>query len=132
MFCLTILSTDEFTDVWVYVILKSRLPKYFSTVALLRGYSNPRIAHSETGYYLASFELAGEYIKRLSESNLTELSATAHHNASSEQMFFLPEAERCRKFEEKAGNLLTIAAKNVELDGYRLIADLNSQLEPGR
>ncbi|KAJ7385595.1 hypothetical protein OS493_015179 [Desmophyllum pertusum] len=46
----------EFMDVWVYVVLKSKLQKLASTIAYLRQYSNPNLAFSEAGYYMASVE----------------------------------------------------------------------------
>eukprot|EP00794_Sanderia_malayensis_P005731 gene5731-6431_t len=128
-------GADEFTDLWVFVILNAKLPQYFTTVSLLCGYSNPRIAHSETGYYLACFELAGEYIKRLSESSSAELSTEQQSKlatCSEQRMYFLPDIERCHEFARRAGHLLSILNSDVTLHGYRLLADLDSQLERGR
>ena len=58
-------------DVWVYVVLKAAIPNLASSVALLKRYSNPGLAFSEAGYYLASVEFATQYILRMSEQDFT-------------------------------------------------------------
>ena len=116
-------------DIWVYVLLKARLPNLFKTVALLRGYSNPRIGLSESGYYLASFELAGEYIR-----TLTEGSCTRNPEASQifSETFFVPEMSRWRQMSKCVGTIFEVVEEDFSLDGFRLIADLDLQLEKGR
>ena len=114
----------------MYVLLKARLPKFFSTVSLLRSYSNPRIGLSEFGYYLASFELAGEYIL-MQQGSLSHSKSTLPNNESAE-VFFIPETGRCLKFVEKCGSLFEVVQNEFCLEGYTLIADLDLQLETGR
>ena len=56
---------------WVYAVLKASIPNLGSTVALLKRYSNPSLAFSEAGYYLASVEFATQYILRMNEQDLS-------------------------------------------------------------
>ena len=116
-------------DIWVYVLLKARLPNLFKTVALLRGYSNPRIGLSESGYYLASFELAGEYIRTLTEISCTRNSDTSQ---TVSEIFFVPEISRWRQMSEFVGTLFEVVEEDFSLSGFRIIADLDLQLETGR
>ncbi|XP_047128421.1 uncharacterized protein LOC101239998 [Hydra vulgaris] len=61
----SVTSADEFMDVLVYVTIQARIKKLFSNIQFLRNFSNPSYMLSETGYYLASLELAAEYIKTM-------------------------------------------------------------------
>ena len=124
---------DEFMDIWVYVILKARLPRFFATVSLLRDYSNPRIRLSESGYYMASFEFAGEYIRTLTDDfakrNIQMQSA---RSKSANEVFFAPEVSRCREFAKRFENTVHIIDENFCFDGFKLVVDYDLQLEYNR
>ena len=103
-------------DVWVYVVLKANLPNLPTTVAYLRRYSNPNLAFSEAGYYLASVEFACQYLLRLNEQDFVCKSPlTSGHLVVCEQ----------EKYEKLAGQddaWWEVVAKGKWLYGYQLCA----------
>ena len=120
-------------DIWVFVLLRARLPRFFTTVALLRNYSNPRIRLSESGYYMASFEFAGEYIRTLAE-DFAKRSAQARSYISSKpgEVFFTPEISRFGEVLNRCENAFYVTQEEFCLKGFKLVIDYDLQLENAR
>ena len=126
------IAIDEFMDIWVYVILKARLARFFTTVALLRDYSNPRIRLSESGYYMASFELAGEYIRTLSADFPSRNARVPALSSAPDEVFFVAEVSLFHQFLESFRDALRVIQDEYCLEGFRLVVDFDQQLESGR
>ena len=117
---------DEFMDVWVYVILKSRIPNLASTVAFLRCYSNPNLSFSEAGYYLASVEFACQFLRQLNEHDYINKSPLLKHN--------IVVCEPCRfgKMMTDELPMFDMVLQDVWLHGYELFAVKEWHLDPTR
>jgi len=126
-------GADEFMDIWVYILLKARLPRFFTTVAMLRSYSNPRMKYSETGYYMANFESAGEYIRTLAEDFSARTPKTrTSSNSYEDEVFFTPEKSRCVEIFSKIKDSVNVVENEFCLKGFKLIIDYDLQLENSR
>ena len=116
-------------DIWVYVVLKSQLPNLATNVVVLKGYSNPNIMQSEAGYYLASFELAMEYIKSLTTEHLQSIPASRSKAGASvkskepfDNCFIILERNRCLEFLSNPDCPFELVLKDVTINGYELFA----------
>ena len=117
---------DEFMDVWVYVILKSRIPNLASTVAFLRRYSNPNLSFSEAGYYLASVEFACQFLRQLNEQDYRNKSPLLKHN------IVVCEPRRFGKMMTDELPMFDMVLQDVWLPGYELFAVKEWHLDPTR
>ena len=117
---------DEFMDVWVYVILKSRIPNLASTVAFLRRYSNPNLSFSEAGYYLASVEFACQFLRQLNEHDYRNKSPLLKHN------IVVCEPRRFGKMMTDELPMFDMVLQDVWLPGYELFAVKEWHLDPTR
>ena len=117
---------DEFMDVWVYVILKSRIPNLASTVAFLRRYSNPNLSFSEAGYYLASVEFACQFLRQLNEHDYRNKSPLLKHN------IVVCEPRRFGKMMTDELPMFDMVLQDVWLHGYELFAVKEWHLDPTR
>ena len=113
-------------DVWVFVVLKSKIPNLASTIAYLRRYSNPNLAFSEAGYYLASVEFACQYLLRVNEQDYTNKSLLL-----SERIVTCEQA-RFNKIVAEEGAVFEIVSENNWLHGYELFAVKEWHLDPTR
>ena len=117
----------------MYILLKARLPRFFTTVAMLRSYSNPRMKYSEIGYYMANFESAGEYIRTLAEDFTAK---TPKIGASSkcycDEMFFTPEKSRFVEIFGRIKDAINVVENEFCLKGFKLVIDYDLQLENSR
>lgn len=113
-------------DVWVYVILKSRIPNLASTVAFLRRYSNPNLSFSEAGYYLASVEFACQFLRQLSEHDYRNKSPLLTQN------IVVCEPRRFGKMMTDKLPLFDMVSQEVWLHGYELFAVKEWHLDPTR
>ena len=117
----------------MYILLKARLPRFFTTVAMLRSYSNPRMKYSETGYYMANFESAGEYIRTLAEDFSARTPKTrTSSNSYEDEVFFTPEKSRCVEIFSKIKDSVNVVENEFCLKGFKLIIDYDLQLENSR
>ncbi|XP_067035554.1 uncharacterized protein [Acropora muricata] len=119
-------GADEFMDVWVYVILKSRIPNLASTVAFLRRYSNPNLSFSEAGYYLASVEFACQFLRQLNEHDYRNKSPLLKHN------IVVCEPRRFGKMMTDELPMFDMVLQDVWLPGYELFAVKEWHLDPTR
>ena len=127
LFCFIISSLpDEFMDVWVYVVLKSRIPNLASTVAYLRRYSNPNLSFSEAGYYLASVEFACQYIRQLNEQDYRDKSPLIM------EKIVVCEQSRFGKMAAEEGAMFEVVFEDKWLHGYELFAVKEWHLDPTR
>lgn len=113
-------------DVWVYVVLKSRIPKLASTVAYLRRYSNPNLSFSEAGYYLASAEFACQYLRQLNEVDYRNRSPLITEN------IVVCEHGRFSKMAAEEAAVFEIVSEDEWLHGYELFAVKEWHLDPTR
>ena len=117
----------------MYVLLKARIPRFFTTVALLRNYGNPRTRLSETGYYLASFEFAGEYIRTMAEDfTRGKIEVQSSSTSIPDEVFFAPEVSRLGEFLKVYDKGFYVVQENFSLKGFKLIIDYDLQLETTR
>ena len=117
---------DEFMDVWVYVVLKSRIPNLASTVAFLRRYSNPNLSFSEAGYYLASVEFACQFLRQLNEQDYRNKSPLLTQN------IVVCELTRFGKMAAEEQAIFEMVFQDEWLHGYELFAVKEWHLEPTR
>lgn len=120
------LLPDEFMDVWVYVVLKSRIPKLASTVAFLRRYSNPNLSFSEAGYYLASVEFACQYLRQLNEQDYRNKSPLLT------EKIVVCEQGRFSKMAAEEAAVFEMVSEDKWLHGYELFAVKEWHLDPTR
>lgn len=113
-------------DVWVYVVLKSKIPNLASTTAFLRRYSNPNLAFSEAGYYLASVEFACQYLLRVNEQDYRNKSLLLT------ERIVICEQARLGKMVVEEGAVFEIVSENKWLNGYELFAVKEWHLDPTR
>ena len=113
-------------DVWVYVVLKSKIPNLASTIAYLRRYSNPNLAFSEAGYYLSSVEFACQYLLRVNEEDYRNKSLLLT------ERIVICEQARFDKVVAKEGAVFEIVSENKWLHGYELFAVKEWHLDPTR
>ena len=113
-------------DVWVYVVLKSKIPNLASTIAYLRRYSNPNLAFSEAGYYLSSVEFACQYLLRVNEEDYKNKSLLFT------ERIVICEQARFDNIVAKEGAVFEIVSENKWLHGYELFAVKEWHLDPTR
>ena len=113
-------------DVWVYVVLKSKLPKLASTIAYLRQYSNPNLAFSEAGYYMASVEFACQYLLRVNEQDYRNKSLLLTES------IVVCEQARFGKMVAEDAAVFDMVSENKWLSGYELLAVKEWHLDPTR
>ncbi|XP_068712050.1 uncharacterized protein [Montipora foliosa] len=119
-------GADEFMDVWVYVVLKSRIPNLASTVAFLRRYSNPNLSFSEAGYYLASVEFACQFLRQLNEQDYRNKSPLLTQN------IVVCELSRFGKMAAEEQAIFEMVLQDEWLHGYELFAVKEWHLDPTR
>ena len=117
---------DEFMDVWVYVVLKSKIPNLVSTIAYLRRYSNPNLAFSEAGYYLSSVEFACQYLLRINEQDYRNKSLLLT------ERIVICEQARFGKMVDEDGAVFEMVSEDKWLHGYELFAVKEWHLDPTR
>lgn len=120
------LSLDEFMDAWVYVVLKSKIPNLASTIAILRGYSNPNLAFSEAGYYLSSVEFACRYLERINEQDYRDKS-----HLLTERLVVCEQA-RLGKMAQEETAVFEIVSQDKWLQGFEVFAVKEWHLDPTR
>lgn len=113
-------------DVWVYVVLKSRIPNLASTVAFLRRYSNPNLSFSEAGYYLASVEFACQYLRQINEQDYRNKSPLLG------EKIVVCEQDRFAKMAEEEDAVFELVSVDQWLHGYELFAVKEWHLDPTR
>lgn len=113
-------------DVWVYVVLKSRIPNLASTVTFLRRYSNPNLSFSEAGYYLASVEFACQYLRQINEQDYRNKSPLLG------EKIVVCEQDRFAKMAEEEDAVFELVSVDQWLHGYELFAVKEWHLDPTR
>lgn len=119
-------GADEFMDAWVYVVLKSKIPNLASTIAILRGYSNPNLAFSEAGYYLSSVEFACRYLERINEQDYRDKS-----HLLTERLVVCEQA-RFGKMAQEETAVFEIVSQDKWLQGFEVFAVKEWHLDPTR
>lgn len=113
-------------DVWVYVVLKSKIPNLASTIAFLRRYSNPNLAFSEAGYYLASVEFACQYLVRINEQDYRDKT-----HLLTERIVVCEQARFGKMAREEAA-VFEIVSQDKWLQGFEVFAVKEWHLDPTR
>ena len=58
-----VVGADAFFPVWVFCIIRAKMPNLSTMVNYLKGYLNPSLRYSEIGYYVTCLEGACVYIQ---------------------------------------------------------------------
>ncbi|KAG9394656.1 Vacuolar sorting protein 9 (VPS9) domain [Carpediemonas membranifera] len=93
-----IVGGDQFVDIWIYVVLKARIPSLLTILNFISNFANPELLHGQSGYYFTSVQLAANYIKNLTDSDIPVTNADCeceHPFLVADPTRLLPLIQRC-------------------------------------
>eukprot|EP00164_Ancoracysta_twista_P001781 GFYU01002342.1.p1 GENE.GFYU01002342.1~~GFYU01002342.1.p1 ORF type:complete len:1008 (-),score=248.86 GFYU01002342.1:83-3106(-) len=110
-------DADHFLDIWIYVVLKSRVTNLLTVLNFLREYGSEDLLQTEPGYYITCTELAAKYICELRAEDL----AVDHNSQIVNTHFVVCEKVRFKKWAENDTHI-DIISEYTMLKGYKMFA----------
>ncbi|KAL0211711.1 hypothetical protein RCL1_005337 [Eukaryota sp. TZLM3-RCL] len=113
----TSIGADVFVPIFIYVLLKARVPTIWSEIQFIHEYASERHVHGELGYYFVTLEFASKYILELTKD---KLETDSNDLFSDTTTILVPEKSRFIDWSRKF-NFVDYDSETVSLNGYKAV-----------
>ncbi|KAL0214786.1 hypothetical protein P9112_006970 [Eukaryota sp. TZLM1-RC] len=120
----TTIGADVFVPIFIYILLKAKIPNIWTEIKFIHEYSSERHVHGELGYYFVTLEFCAKYILDLTPDKLSD----PEERLASTETWLVCEQKRFKKWSNTA-QFVTVV-DTIRLKGYKAVTVIDWLFNP--